>query len=331
MTGFAGMPVLITGIAGAVGAALAEALIDAGAQVHGIVRAGTDLWRLRAQLQGHALTLHRADLRDPSTLRTVIGAVHPVGVFHLATARPGRSPESRRAMLETNVIGLFNLLEACAGLPLRRLVVAGSSLEYGPHPDPLHEAQRLEPTLFFGATKAMATLLAAQAARETGCPVTIARLFSVYGPWEAPKRLIPSAILAGVRGEPLPLTPDASTIRRDFVYTRDVAEALLRCAQADLAPGTICNVGSGVETSNADLVAIIDRLLQARGYAPLAIQAGAYPRRASDTDHWVADTAHTAALIGWRACTPLQAGLDATFDHVLAHRAEYEAHWGTRL
>jgi nucleoside-diphosphate-sugar epimerase len=306
------------------GAALAATLTEAGAVVHGIIRAGTNLWRLGAVLP--ALTFHTVDLRDAERVRSAVEAIRPAVIYHLAADRPDATTERRREVLLSNVIGLFNLLEACRTVGYQRLIVAGSSLEYGPHPVPLTETLPLEPRLFYGATKAMAAILARQHAIEYGLPITLARIFSIYGPWEQPKRLIPTAILAALEAAELPLT--AGAYRRDFIYSGDVVTALRQLAVADSAPGEVFNVASGQQTSNAEVVALIDRLMQARGAAPLRLRVGGYVAHASDTAHWVADTRKIAEVIGWRASTSLESGLEATIAHIMAHRALYQQQRG---
>src|SRR4051794_24380275 len=148
-------------------------------------------------------------------------------------------------MLAVNCDGTCNLVDALAGSDCTRLVHVGSSLEYGSKSQPIREDEVLAPMTFRGAAKGAATLLCLQAAAP---PVVVVRPFSVFGPWEPRRRLVPSVICAALEREELRLT--APGYRRDFVYVDDFAEAVLLALEAgpDL-DGEIVNVGSGRETA----------------------------------------------------------------------------------
>ena len=186
-------------------------------------------------------------------------------------------------MVQTNVIGANNLIEAASRQPPEKFIYLGSSLEYGHRTEPLHEDMLPAPTTLHGASKASATMLFQQAARKGEFASVILRLFSVYGPGEPRSRLIPTAIRAIRDGAPIELTTPG--IRRDFVFVDDVVEAITMALGSSLASGEILNVGTGTQTSNEMLVNIIASLMGRS--ADLVI--GTYPARETDTSHWVAD------------------------------------------
>lgn len=318
MDSLAGRPVLVTGAAGFVGANLVKALLRQGAEVHAVVRPITRLWRLADDLS--RLELHLVDLTDRAGLEAVVAAARPELIFHLAA--PGGHPSGPRERLEllsATVLGTANLLEAASRLDYRRFVHAGSSLEYGARAAPLNEADRLEPSTFRGAAKAAATLLCLQHARAERRPITVLRLFSVYGFWEPPGRLVPTTILAVLQGRDIALT--APGYRHDFVFVDDVVDAVLLAAGTQGVDGEVINVGSGQQWCNEDVVAMVQSLAGRR----VNVRVGAYPARPSDTAHWVADVRKAGALLGWHPRHDLAGGLQKTIEWWRHHHHVYAA------
>jgi nucleoside-diphosphate-sugar epimerase len=318
MTDWRGRRVLITGPAGFVGANLVETLYAAGADVHGIVRPSTDRWRLDGQASRP--TLHLADLTDPDAVGGIVRDVRPDVLYHAAagTASPP-TPSGRRNALSDTILGTAAVCEALAAAGRGRLVYLGSSLEYGQAPVPLDEARPPAPVTFRGAAKAGATLICRQMAVEAGTPVVLLRLFSVYGPWEAASRFVPTVMRALQSGGAVPLTRPG--VRRDFVFVRDVVEACLLAATVDGLDGEIINVGSGSQSTNEELVDVAQRVTGAR----VGVRAGEYPARRVDASHWVADIGKANRLLGWSPAYPLERGLADTWRWFAGHRDLYEA------
>lgn len=296
-----GARVLVTGASGFLAAGLMRTLLAAGADVHGTVRPGSPSWRLRAL---PAVTLHEADLEEFPALERAF-AMRPEYLFHLATPRAaGR--DARARLLRGNVLGADHLMRLSLAHDVRRLVVTGSAMEYRPVSGPMGEGLPLEPTTWHGATKAAASLLFQQAARADGLPVVLLRLHHVYGPWESAHRLLPTAIRAALEGKPLALTGPGP--RRDFVFSGDVVEALVRAALSPLPPGEVFNIGSGVEHGNEALVACVERVIG----RPIIRAPQLYPARVTDAPSRVADPRKAADRLGWRAAHTLEAGVRDT-------------------
>lgn len=307
MSDWRGQRVLVTGAAGFIGTNLVASLGRAGAEVHGLVRASTDRWRLDALAP--RLVTHVADLADGARLSAIMRDVRPDVVFHTAAAGDHHpaSASQRYAAFTDTVLGTASLCEALAAAGVGRLVYLGSSLEYGPAGVPLDESRALRPTTFRGVTKACATLLCSQAAHETGTPVVLLRPFSVYGPWESGSRFVATVMRALGTGGDLPLTRPG--IRRDFVFVADVVEACLRAATAPAALGEIINIGSGCQTTNEALVDLAQEVAGVR----VRVLPGAFPERPVDTGHWVADIDKARRLLDWSPRYSLACGLAETY------------------
>ena len=303
----AGTRVLVTGAAGFVGANLVRRLLAEGAEVHALVRPGGEAWRL-AEVRDQ-LRVHAADVTDAAAVGAAFAAARPAVVFH--TAAYGAGPGQRDAvrMASVNVLGTAVVLASAEEHGCDAFVHLGGSSEYGPHGEPLREEMPPEPVTSVRRVEGGRHRPRAARGARWGRPAVVLRPFSVYGPWEAPGRLVPTAIRAALTGASLPLT--APGYRRDLVFVADVVDAMLRAAATPSAVGEVVNVGTGVQTANEELVAAVER---ATGRT-IAVEPGVYPARASDTSHWVADTAKAERILGWTAAHDLAAGLAATLDH----------------
>jgi dolichol-phosphate mannosyltransferase len=212
-------------------------------------------------------------------------------------------------MVATNVTGTVALMEECRAHGFEAFVNTGSSSEYGWKDHAPTEDEVLDPNSAYAATKAAATHYCRQAALAEGLPVRTLRLYSAYGPWEDPRRLIPTLLAHARNGELPPLAaPDTA---RDFVYVEDVCDAYLLAARtAGQESGAIYNVGSGTQTSLRDIVDLARRLF---GVADEP-QWNTIPSRTWDTGIWVADAGKIRATLGWTPQTSLEAGLLRTME-----------------
>ena len=293
-------PVLITGASGFVGACAARALLRAGHAVHVLLRNPASAWRLAGVPQ---LRVHRADLIDADDTRAVVQAVRPKVVLHLATHGAYERQADARAILQTNILGTHNLLEAAAAEGVRLFISTGSSSEYGFKTEPMCETDRLEPNSFYAVAKAAQTHLCGLFNRRTPLAAVVFRLFSVYGPWEEPTRLMPTLIRRARAG--LPLEMVAPETARDFVYVEDVLRALTAFRVLVSLGGEVINLGSGCQTTLREVVATVLRITVSRS----EVRWGAMQARHWDTDRWSADPGKAERLLGWKAEHTLPQGL----------------------
>ena len=255
--------ILITGASGMVGSWIIRLARRHNWEVHGLVRSGPPHARLSA-LAGEVI-LHRADVREAEALHAVLHQVQPTAVLHAAfTAAHRLTPSTRREMCETGITGTANLLEAIrATASVTHTAFVGSSTAYGPAEHAHAPTDSLWPQTFRGACKAAGSLLCHQFAAETGRRCTEVRLFSVYGPWEQPERLLPKLLRAALRGETISLTVEPRL--RNWIYAEDAAEACLAALDlaADAAP--VFNACAAETVSTHDLARlheeIVDRKL----------------------------------------------------------------------
>jgi dolichol-phosphate mannosyltransferase len=306
-----GKRTLVTGAAGFVGANLARRLVRDGHRVAAAVRPGGTRWRLD-DIAGEVEFVH-LNLTDRDAVSAAVERVRPEWVFHLA-AHGAYSWESDFArIVETNLVTTGWLLEAALGAGFEAFVHTGSSSEYGfkTHAPSEHEATA--PNSTYAVAKAAATAYCRHFAREHDVNVITLRLYSVYGPYEDPRRLVPTLIACGLKGELPPLV--AADTARDFVFTSDVEEALVRAACGRVERGAVFNVGSGRQTTIADLVEIARQQL---GIAAEPVW-GSAAARIWDTRVWVADCTAIKRELGWQPQVGLAEGFALTAEWLKSH------------
>jgi nucleoside-diphosphate-sugar epimerase len=284
--------------------------VEQGRQVHVLLREASRPWRLAGILD--RVVVHRADLLDADATRSVVRAVRPGAVLHMAAHGAYESQADASLILRTNILGAHHLLDAAAAAGVKVFVSTGSSSEYGFKTEPMRETDVLEPNSFYAVAKAAQTHLCTLAARKSPMAVAVYRLFSVYGPWEEPTRLMPTMIRRARAGLPLQMVgPDTA---RDFVYAADVVRAILDLPAASRLKGESINLGTGVQTTLREVVAaVLDPGIVARppDRATSEVRWGAMAPRQWDADRWSADASRARRLLGWAPRYDLRQGLAA--------------------
>jgi nucleoside-diphosphate-sugar epimerase len=272
--------ILVTGAGGFVGQRLVAALRASGETVHALTRADGDL--------AHS---------TPSAVG--IGCV-----YHLAART--FVPDSWRDPIpfcETNVLGTWNVLEFCRRAGARMVLV--SSYVYGrPQSLPIAEDHPLQAFNPYSLTKILAERTAQFYRDSCGVALTIVRPFNLYGPGQSEAFLIPTLIRQALDPSQPCYDVADDRPRRDHLFIDDFVELLAACCSR---PPGIYNAGSGVSSSIAELVDLLNALtgqtkpLRARG-----------EHRPDDVLDVVADIRRAEAEIGWRPRISLREGLALT-------------------
>ena len=257
------MTTIVTGASGFVGLNVVEALLQNGRRVVALSHdalpapAAHDFARLPGKLFAV-----QADIVAPGTLIEIFRDHDVQQAIHLAAITSGANADPRQAarMLDVNAVGTVALFEAAVAKKLRRVVYASSGAVYGDAvfgAAPIDEDTAAQPTTLYGITKLLGERLVRHYRARHGLDCVAARLSAVFGPWERDTGLRATLSapfqLAGiaVRGGEAVL---ASRGVRDWIYSRDIARALVALLDAPALGHEIYNVSLG-EIWNARLVA----------------------------------------------------------------------------
>ena len=327
-------PILITGVAGFIGAAVAETLLQRGEAVLGIDNLNSyytpALKQARLErLQQRPEAAQRfqflpIDVDDAAAMAALFASHRPRAVVHLAAQAGVRySLENPAAYIQSNLVGFGHILEGCRHHGVEHLVYASSSSVYGGNRAmPFSEQHAVNhPVSLYAATKKANELMAHTYSHLYGLPATGLRFFTVYGPWGRPDMapmLFARAILAG---EPIRVF-NHGRMQRDFTYIDDIAEGVIRCldkpATADslfdplqpnpataAVPHRVFNIGNAQPTELLRFIEVLEQALGRRAVQDLQ------PMQPGDVVATAADTSALEAWVGFRPSTSIEQGVDA--------------------
>ena len=318
-----GLPVLVTGAQGFVGAWLAERLLDAGARVIAPRRDVAAGSRFRAAGIEERCDLVQLDIADYPALLRVLHEHRVRAVFHLASQSIAEvAQRSPYPTWETNVRGTYTVLEACraareVGEEIDRIVVASSLHAYGPPGEhPFREGDPLRPVHPYAVSKAAADTIARSYAATHALPVAAVRMANVYGGGDLSfSRLVPDACRALVSGD-RPVLRSDGTPERELLYVEDAVEAYLAVAESldDAARiGRAWNAGSGEPVPVLD---VVKRLIRVAG---ADVEPEVQGQASGEADRQALDSSAIRDELGWSPRWDLDRGLAGTYEWYAAH------------
>ncbi|WP_326825476.1 GDP-mannose 4,6-dehydratase [Streptosporangium sp. NBC_01639] len=305
------MRILVTGGAGFIGSNLVDRLLADGHEVMAVDDlSGGDRDNLVAAAQSPQFRLHEMDIREPALIG-LAAEWRPEVICHLAaqiSVRKSVADPVHDARL--NVEGTASVLTAAHSGGTRKVVFASSVAVYGvPEVIPVPGDAATDPRSPYAASKLSAeTYLAAFRALH-GIDYTTLVLSNVYGPRQSPDgeagvvAIFTDALL---NGTPTVLYGDG-TQTRDYIFVDDVVDGFAR-ACGDVGGGRRFNLGTGVETTDRELHALV------AAAAGAADEPGGAEARPGDLPAMAVDPAPALEGLGWRPQTDLATGLKATVD-----------------
>ena len=328
-----GKTVLVTGAAGFIGAALCTRLLreHPDLQVVGLDNmndyydVSLKEWRLRC-LQSERFTFVRGDLADAAALRSLFGKYRFSVVVNLAAQAGVRySIDHPDAYIHSNLVGFFNVLEACRTWPVEHLVYASSSSVYGSNKKIPYstEDQVDNPVSLYAATKKSNELMAHAYAKLYNIPCTGLRFFTVYGPAGRPDMAYFSFTDKLIRGGTIRIFNYGNCLR-DFTYIDDIVEGITRVMGhapekrtgedgLPVPPCALYNIGNNHPENLLDFIRILGGELIRAGVLPEGFDMEAHqelvPMQPGDVPVTYADTEPLERDFGFRPATPLQEGL----------------------
>jgi NAD dependent epimerase/dehydratase len=306
------LKVLVTGAGGFIGSHLCELCLAEGAEVRAFVHYNSrNDWGMLEDLgprRKARMEIVAGDLRDPDAVRRAVRGRDIV--FHLgALIGIPYSYSNPSDVLATNVMGTLHVLQAALESGVSRLVQTSTSEVYGSARQvPMTEEHPLGPQSPYAASKIGSDMLALSYHRTYSLPVTVVRPFNTYGPRQSPRAIIPAIIIQALDSGVIRLGSLAPL--RDFTFVTDTARGFVAAALSQEATGEIVHLGTQKETSIAELVESIGRILG----RPLRVQEDRQRVRpaASEVERLLASNARAASMLGWRPRIPLEEGLEKT-------------------
>jgi UDP-glucuronate 4-epimerase len=258
------MRVLVTGAAGFIGSRLVEVLLEGGYRVLGfdmLDKEESQAWkrdRLASVSEHEKFSFVKGDVNDAGSLHDVFADFKPEAVVHLASRRDLNFCETHPIFCHRlHVEGAIQVMRACLRVNVSHLVLASSSHVYGgSRKFPFKENDKADkPLSALGAAMRSMELAAHAFSLRAPVNISVIRLFSVFGPRQAPTRLVPVLMAAALKRMPLPIIGDG-TIGRDMVYVDDVVVGMLRIMDRP-TPFRIVNLGSEQTTTLGQVAELI--------------------------------------------------------------------------
>lgn len=308
---------MVTGGAGFIGSHLVDALVARGDRVRVLDDlSGGSLDNLSNHVVGEpesgaAVEFLEGDVRDPSSVgRACAGAV---GVFHQAAqVSVPRSVEDPETSYQINVMGTQHVLEAAREQGVQRLLFAASSAAYGESQVlPKHEGMAPDPQSPYAEGKLAGEELLAVWGKTHGLKTASLRYFNVFGPRQADDSPYTGVIAifarALLQGEVVTIHGDGEQTR-DFTFVDNAVRANLLAMDADLEPGTVVNVGTGVRVSILDMYRAVARHFQVDTPPRFG------PTRSGDVRDSLACLERARDLLGYEPAVTWQDGLALTLE-----------------
>lgn len=271
-------------------------------------------------------TFIKGNLADKSLINSIFEQYHPDIVVNLgAQAGVRYSITNPDAYIESNMIGFYNILEACRHYPVKHLVYASSSSVYGSNKKvPYSTDDKVDnPVSLYAATKKSNELMAHAYSKLYNIPSTGLRFFTVYGPAGRPDMAYFGFTNKLVNGETIKIF-NYGNCKRDFTYVDDIVEGVVRVmAKAPekkngedglpIPPYAVYNIGNSNPENLLDFVQILSEELVRAGVLPADYDFEAHkelvPMQPGDVPVTFADTEPLERDFGFKPHTPLRDGL----------------------
>ena len=327
--------ILVTGAAGFIGANLAKRLLNEFAEVKVVgIDNITDYYDVRLKYErleelakyGDRFIFIKGNIADKPAIDNIFAEYKPAVVVNLAAQAGVRySITNPDAYIESNLIGFYNILEACRHNEVEHLVYASSSSVYGSNTKvPYSTDDKVDnPVSLYAATKKSNELMAHAYSKLYNIPSTGLRFFTVYGPCGRPDMAYFGFTNKLLKGEKIQIF-NYGNCKRDFTYVDDIVEGVVRIMQhapekemgtdgLPIPPYKVYNIGNNSPENLLDFVQILQEELLAAGVLPADYDFEAHkelvPMQPGDVPVTFADTSALERDFGFKPHTSLREGL----------------------
>jgi len=322
---------LVTGAAGFIGCFLAKKLLEQGCYVIGVDNLN-DYYEVKLKKARLALlekfakfTFIRGDISDKSIIGRVFEEYRPNIVVNLAAQAGVRySMDNPDAYIQSNIVGFFNILEACRHNPVEHLVYASSSSVYGANKKvPFEESDFVDtPVSLYAATKKSNELMAYTYSHLYKIPITGLRFFTVYGPMGRPDMAYYSFANKYFAGEPIHIFNNGDFVNdlyRDFTYIDDIVEGIdrLLCnplTEHESVRHQVLNIGNNKPEKLMGFIETLEKCLSKSCGREVVFDKVFEPIKPGDVPATFASTERLYQAIKFKPKTPIEEGLQKFTD-----------------
>lgn len=315
MSGFwNGKNVFVTGCTGLLGSYLVKELIDQGANVTGLVRDQVPRSNLYQGSQFEKMNVVQGALEDMQTIERALGEYEIDTVFHLAAqAIVGVANRHPVSTFEANILGTWNVLEACRRRPLiKRVIVASSDKAYGDQEQlPYDEDMPLNGKHPYDVSKSCADLISHTYYNTYGLPVCITRRGNLYGGGDLNfNRIIPQTIQLVLEGKAPEIRSDGTFIR-DYFYIEDAVKAYLLLAEKMEEKGLAGEAFNFSNEIQLTVLELVDKILKAMGseLKPRILNQGTH-----EIKHQYLSAEKARKSLDWKPDYSIDEGLEKTIE-----------------
>lgn len=326
---------LITGAAGFIGSYLSKKLLEQGCKVIGIDNINNyydvnlKYTRLEMLKVFNKFIFIKADISDKEMMMKVFEEHKPNVVINLAAQAGVRySIENPDAYIESNIVGFFNILEACRNNPVDHLIYASSSSVYGSNKKvPFEESDFVDhPVSLYAATKKSNELMAHTYSHLYNIPATGLRFFTVYGPMGRPDMAYFGFADKYFKGEPIKIFNNGdfeNDLYRDFTYIDDIVEGIKRLisnpqksmkAEEKVVPHRVFNIGNNNPEKLMTFITTLEKCLGKALGKEVEFEKIFEPLKAGDVPATYASTDKLQEAVGFKPATSIEEGLQKFAD-----------------
>jgi len=323
---------LVTGAAGFIGYFLSKRLLEQDCKVIGIdnINDYYDVNLKYARLENlkpfENFTFIKADISDKEIIMNTFEKFRPDVVVNLAAQAGVRySIDNPDLYIQSNIIGFYNILEACRYNPVAHLVYASSSSVYGSNKKvPFEETDFVDnPVSLYAATKKSNELMAYTYSHLYKIPTTGLRFFTVYGPMGRPDMAYFSFTNKYFKGEPIRIFNNGDfehDLYRDFTYIDDIIEGIIKILNnppintEDLVPHRIYNIGNNKPVKLMTFIKILEDSLSNVLRRRVEFEKIFEPIKPGDVPVTYASTDKLQAEIGFKPQISIEYGLQKFAD-----------------
>ena len=304
-----GKRVAVTGAGGFIGLHLLRGLHEAGAEIVAVLVAG----KVSQGIEQLPFPVERITVHDVDGLGRVVRQAAADYVVHLsAYISTERSWNTLEATIRWNLLSTISVLMACAETKVKRVLLMGSTEEYGQNPSPFTTSMAMDPPSPYAASKAAATCYARMFHSSFNLETVVLRPSVVYGPGQSLRMLIPMVMQALAEDRCIDVTEGMQT--RDFVYVDDVVDAIIVALTKEDVRADIWNIGSGEVVTVRDCLERIEKITG----KPNLIQYGKRPYKELEIFHYHPEVNEAYEALTWRPSVMLDEGLTRTWESVLS-------------